>query len=135
MFAKCTHCPQTWTYEQLVEAYLVRVVKVPGLTSYPDAQTTRRLHATIVEYQKGSRYTKRLDPRIINAAYQSHLSKHTQSCFKKGNGGKSKDKQPHKKTQKVFGGSSSECRNRLPSLAKEQSMVRELEQEVNWYDF
>jgi Helitron helicase-like domain at N-terminus len=45
MLAYCPHCTVSWTSEQLVESFLKTIVKVPGLTEFPDG-TAKRLKAT-----------------------------------------------------------------------------------------
>ena len=66
MFAYCPHCTKTWTSPELVESYLINKAKVPGLTEYPE-QTTRRLKAMAVEYQKSGSDVS-LAPCIVDAA-------------------------------------------------------------------
>jgi hypothetical protein len=80
MLAYCPHCTVSWTSEQLVESFLKTIVKVPGLTEFPDG-TAKRLKAMAVEYQKSGIHGRLLNSCIVDASYNFHC--HTNSCFGK----------------------------------------------------
>ena len=119
LFATCPHCTAgQFTNEELIESYLINGKKIAGLTKYPD-RATRRLHTMCLLHQKPDT-NDQLDAIITNAAYNSHLSCHSELCFRcnkrkkrKTNDGKSVSVRPE----------DCECRMRLPDVPREQSIL------------
>ena len=119
LYAACPHCTVgQFTNEELIEKYLTDGKKVPGLTKYPDT-ATRRLKTMCLQHQKPDDETEP-DATIINAAYNSHLSYHSEPCFRcnkrkkrKTNDGKAISLRPEEY----------ECRMRLPNIPREHTML------------
>ena len=81
MFAKCPHCPKSWTYDEMVKDYLIHNVKDAGCVTWSgEGGFMTRLKAKTVEYQLRKEQDT-IHSYIIEAAYNLH--KHTMSCFKK----------------------------------------------------
>ena len=77
--------------------------------SYPDHRGPRRLHAMIVAHQNLNNDVD-IEPAVVNAAYNTHLSYHVPACFKCNKKGKHDRLLP----------SDYKCRMHLPQLPNEQ---------------
>ena len=124
-FAYCPHCTKTWTNEEFIESYLMNVVKVPGLTCYPD-NNVKRLKAMAVRHQKEGNIT----PVVIDAG--SNLHGHTWSCFDckecvpKNGSNTQKQKCSHK--------DGDECHYHYPAHKKWRTVVQNVSSDpVRWY--
>ena len=137
MYCPCCTSGCRLTNEEAIEQYLIKGVKIPGLTKYPDNYAqggSNRLQAMIVAHQNPNNDII-LDPIVNNAAYNNHLSCHCNTCFKVNK------KDPKAKLY----ASDFECRARLPTLPQEDgTCIKEVngttaftwkgeEQTVYWY--
>jgi hypothetical protein len=130
LFAKCPDCVENsgsgeFSNEQLIEDLLIKHVKVPGLTCYPDS-SIRRLKAMAVEYQRPD--SDGIPVEILHAAYNNHLSFHTPSCFRCNKKNKIKD------SQATISAADFECRGLFPKLPNPQTRVELIatEQYFRW---
>jgi hypothetical protein len=122
VFAVCESCRRTWTHEEIVKLFLQKSVQIPSFGSYPD--TCKRLNALCVQYQKPP--SNGADAAVVNAAYNTHFSFHTKTCFpcidnSKGKTSSQKRKRKH-----------DECRMRLPDLKRVRACVNDTG-EKPWY--
>ena len=79
-FAKCPCCSHKWQISELVEAYLINGVKVPGFQQYPDR--VERLKSYVIEFQRADTLPAYAHA-VIEAAYNVHCHVPS-SCFKHG---------------------------------------------------
>ena len=125
VFATCPHCTAgQFTNEQLIERYLIEGEQIKGLNKYPDPGT-RRLHAMFVEHQKPG--SEDLDPIVIRAAYNNHLSCHLPTCFRcnKKRKRKGRGEKDNSRAGRDLCPEDVECRLRLPDLPRKRSKLEE----------
>ena len=150
VFAKCQHCPQTWTYEDLVGDYVKNTLQMvnpavmnssagdadlicpevsgPRANSLAKGKHGRsavpraRLFGKVIEYQKGI-----IPPPkgMINAVYQHHVSCHVSGCFRCKKAGS-------KKRGHVCG-PQCECRYRMPAMKRRRSEIHVDKKKINWF--
>ena len=122
VFAVCETCKKTWTHEEVVQLFLQNEVCVPRFSTYPD--NCKRLNAMCIQYQKpGSRGAI---PTIVNAAYNTHFSFHTKTCFPCNDGKKNNNPTNKKRVR------DDDCRVRLPDTKRKRTCVNETG-ETCWY--
>ena len=138
-YVECPHCTEEsaiFTNEELIEQYLIKGEEVPGLTAYPEP-ATRRLKAMYLQHQCPEA-TSELSPTVIRAAYNNHISCHTDSCFRCK---KKKRKTDHpnntgdKTNTKGFLPTDVECRARFPAIPIPRKTVVEETEDREVYSF
>ena len=129
LFAFCTHCDKTWTYEQMVNDYIRKGEQICGpnalIGSIDNAEQIpkARMMAKIVEFQRSPNIKS---PRAcINATYQHHVSCHVTNCFRC-------QKKGSKKRGHVCG-PECECRYRMPDMKRARSELMTEKNEVKWF--
>ena len=127
-FAVCESCGKTWTNEDIVQLYLREGLRLLNFTSYPN--NCRRLNARCVEFQKPS--SSGTIPAIVNAAYNSHFSFHTKTCFPCDGSSNGRAKKKKKKQTRKRKRNEDECRMRLPDRKRRRTCVSDVK-EVPWY--
>jgi len=142
LYAYCFHCEESWTYEQLLGAWLKSDRALdpnniggtdPDGATLNSAEVSRgkfadipkeRMLAKIVEYQKRRDADEAETPsNYINAVYQHHVSCHVRGCFKCN--------KQNKATHTC--GPNCECRYRLPDRARRTPEVRTVMEGKSWF--
>ena len=137
-FVKCPHCTEggTFTNEQLIERFLIKGEQIEGLTAYPEPGT-RRLKAMFLQHQKPTT-TEELNPVVIRAAYNNHLSSHTDTCFRCRKTNKKRKTGEHTKHNcgtKGYLPTDVECRARMPALPQPRGTTIEETEERDVFRF
>ena len=107
-----------------MKLFLQKGIKVPRFDDFPDA--SKRLNSMCVAYQKP--LSAQENALVINAAYNTHFSFHTKTCFPvEDSKGKQKPNATKKRKRKH-----NECRLRLPDKKRAKACVNDTEQ-ICWY--
>jgi hypothetical protein len=132
-FAMCKHCPQGFTYEDMVGLYCQRVGGIDqsdkafgqfmqGSVSVPKT----KMHALCIQFQKAKGADTKETPILaINACYNSHSSSHPNGCFK--------CQQKRKRKHICSASHECECRYRMPDLPRKKACVRHVKENVPWF--
>jgi hypothetical protein len=87
-FAECLHCLKQFTYEDLIAYYAVNVLDVQSRESRVLQHTEdhkdiplSRMKTMCVQYQRTQGSEVSLEPFIINATCNHHISCHVRGCF------------------------------------------------------
>ena len=128
VFAFCPHCDYTWKHEEFVQSYLIKSVKVPSLTQYPD--NTKRLKTMCINYQQGRGWLC-MKSDVINSSYNIH--NHTSSCFGKEVKlhNNKKLNSSIKKNPKCY-----ECRYKYPRMPSKRTTINDVDDlQQNWFSW
>jgi hypothetical protein len=109
-FTICPDCDKKWTSEEMVFQYLVNHKELKQVVSFPHSND-KYLETMCYEYTKPG-FTGQVNPSIVHAKADHHLSSHTTSCFKNSKKRGSENK------PMPYG---SECRMHFPQLSRKQT--------------
>ena len=145
VFATCPHCYKQWTYEDLVSMYLLQTegfcqrtgaegsgvpvddVMVRGTQRLGAQVPKARCYGKVMDFTNSESETAVPPEACINVACQSHLSCHSNSCFKC-------QKKGSKKRGHICG-PTCECRYRLPDKKRARAEILEENNSIDWFSW